>query len=77
MSDQSDQTVFESLNTTIHEFTGVGYGPDNPAPPMTPQMLLSIMKYRLKVYGKPLPDGFVPPPGIDIQDLLKQLTPAA
>lgn len=77
MTDRCDQTVFESPNTVIHEFTGVGYGPDNPAPPMTPQVLLSLMKYRLKVYGKPLPDGFVPPPGIDIQDLLRQLPPAA
>ncbi len=77
MTDESDGIYFESLGVITHEFTGVAYGPDNPAPPMTPQMLLSLMKYRLKVYGKPLPDGFVAPPGIDIQDLLKQLPPAA
>ncbi len=75
MSTPTGEAIFESLDSPIHEFSGVAFGPDNPAPPMTPQMLLSMMKYRLKVYGKPLPDGFVPPPGIDIVELLKRLPP--
>jgi len=75
MSNRTDEVVFESLDSPINEFTGVAYGPDNPAPPMTAERLLVIMKYRLKVYGKPLPDGYVPPPGIDIQALLSQLPP--
>jgi hypothetical protein len=76
MTDRSDDIYFESLGVITHEFTGVGYGPDNPAPPMTAERLLVIMKYRQKVYGKPLPDGFVPPPGIDVAELLKQLPPS-
>jgi len=75
MSIASDPTVFESLDSPVHEFTGVGYGPDNPAPPLTADTLLKLMRYRQKVYGKPLPDGYVPPPGIDIEELLKQLPP--
>jgi hypothetical protein len=75
VTDGANEIVFESLDSPIVEFTGVAYGPDNPAPPMTADKLLSIMKYRQKVYGKPLPDGFVPPPDIDVAELLKQLPP--
>lgn len=43
--------------------------------PMSPGHLLSLMRERVKVYGSPLPEGFVAPPGIDINELLKQLPP--
>jgi hypothetical protein len=34
---------------------------------------LTWMLANLKFTGKPLPDGYVPPPGIDVDELLKQL----
>ncbi len=43
--------------------------------PRTAKELLYFMKMRQKYLGSPLPEGFVPPPGIDIQELLKQLPP--
>ncbi len=43
--------------------------------PRTANSLLHFMISRREVYGSPLPEGFVPPPGIDIQELLKRLPP--
>jgi hypothetical protein len=43
--------------------------------PWTAKRLLDYMKRRQKYLGSPLSEGFVPPPGIDIEELLKQLPP--
>lgn len=43
--------------------------------PRTANQILQWMKSRQEYYGSPLPDGYVPPPGIDIQELLKKLPP--
>jgi hypothetical protein len=37
----------------------------------TPEGVLRMMRNRLKVLGKPLPDGYVAPAGIDLDALLK------
>lgn len=41
--------------------------------PLTAKHLLHLMRERVKYYGAPLPDGFVAPPGIDLNELLKQV----
>lgn len=43
--------------------------------PLTADQLLQIMIARREVYGSPIPEGFVPPPGIDMDELLKRLPP--
>jgi hypothetical protein len=35
--------------------------------------LLQKMKFRVRQGRPPLPEGFVPPPGVDIEALLKQV----
>ncbi len=40
-----------------------------------PKRLLGFMIRHRRTFGTPLPDGYVPPPGIDIEALLKQLPP--
>ena len=45
--------------------------------PRTANELLHYMRMRQKYLGSPLPEGFVAPPGIDVQELLRQLTPPA
>lgn len=56
------------------EFTG---RQEPPVPPShdTPGSVLAFMIHHHRHYGTPLPDGYVPPPGIDIEALLKQLPP--
>ena len=41
----------------------------------TAKEILNWMIGNAMFIGKPLPDGYVPPPGIDIEELLKQLPP--
>ena len=41
----------------------------------TPKEILNWMVRRRKALGAPLPDDYVAPPGIDIDELLKQLPP--
>ena len=41
----------------------------------TAKEILNWMIRRRKELGAPLPEGYVAPPGIDIEDLLKQLPP--
>ncbi len=41
----------------------------------TPKEILNWMVRRRKELGAPLPDDYVAPPGIDIEELLKQLPP--
>jgi hypothetical protein len=43
--------------------------------PRTAEQLLQFMIARREVYGSPIPEGFVPPPGIDLGELLKRLPP--
>ena len=57
----------------LYEFTVAADGPSDPPIPVTPKELLRRMRSRLEVYGAPLPDGYVPPPGIDLPALLKQV----
>ena len=40
---------------------------------MTPDRLLRLMRERVKYYGSPVPEGYVPPPGIDLAELLRQV----
>ena len=42
-------------------------------PTMTAAQLLRIMRKRVKVLGSPVPEGYVPPPGIDLDELLRQV----
>ncbi len=49
--------------------------PNLPKPPDTPERTLFWMIRRRAYYGTPLPDGYVPPPGINIEALLKRLPP--
>ncbi len=46
-----------------------------PAPLDTPERILVWMARYRRYHGRPLPDGYVPPPGIDIEELLKKLPP--
>lgn len=46
-----------------------------PKPIDDPKHLLGFMIRHRRYFGTPLPDGYVPPPGIDIEALLKQLPP--
>ena len=41
----------------------------------TPKEILNWMIRRRRELGAPLPEGYVAPPGIDIEELLKQLPP--
>lgn len=68
-------TVFDSSDVALVEVSDAdgtmivgGEGP-----PLTAEALLQLMRERVKYYGSPLPEGFVPPPGIDIDALLKQV----
>ena len=55
----------------FHEFT-VQPSEWTPVVPSAKQ-LLHMMRSRLQVYGTPLPAGYVPPPGIDLDALLKEV----
>jgi hypothetical protein len=72
-SNPSD-TVFHSLDSPLYEFSEEAGNLTRCAPePMTAANLLRLMRERVKYYGAPLPDGYVPPPGIDLAALLKQV----
>jgi hypothetical protein len=43
--------------------------------PENPKALLRSMMTRQELFGSPVPEGYVPPPGIDLDALLKQLPP--
>jgi len=63
----------ESLNEPLYWFTSDENPPDTSPRPMTAEGLTVYMRGRLKFYGTPLPDGFVPPPGLDVDALLKHI----
>lgn len=46
---------------------------DRNPPPLTAHELLHLMRARIPFYGSPLPEGYVPPPGIDLDALLKEV----
>ena len=56
----------------VYEFT-IDPSEWKPGPPPTAKELLRRMRSRVEVYGTPLPEGYVPPPGIDLDALLKQV----
>jgi hypothetical protein len=68
-SRRSGETVFESTDSPLVEVTAVPCDPE----PMSPAYLLHLMRERVKYYGSPIPEGYVPPPGIDLDALLKQV----
>lgn len=71
--DQSD-CVFESLESPLFEFSDSDGTAQVCEPrPLTAARLLHLMRERIKYYGAPVPDGFVPPPGVDLAELLKQV----
>ena len=49
------------IGATVDDSAGLV--PPGSDPVMTPQYLLHLMRERIKYYGTPLPDGYVPPPG--------------
>jgi hypothetical protein len=51
----------------------VGVNQAVPGRQRTPAEILNWMIGRAMFLGQPLPDGYVPPPGVDIAELLKQL----
>ncbi len=67
------RTVFESRDSRLMSFTTGREWPELVLADITGPELLAMMRDRLARYGSPLPDGFVPPPGIDIAALLQQL----
>lgn len=68
------RTTFHSRNSPLFEFSDAdGTAQLGPSEPLSAAELLRLMRERIKYYGSPLPDGFVPPPGIDLNDLLKQV----
>jgi hypothetical protein len=69
-------TEFTSEGSLLVEFSDSGAEIDQYMTrpmPMTPEYVLTLMRMRVRFYGSPLPDGYVPPPGIDIEALLKQV----
>lgn len=72
-ADSSD-CVFESLESPLFEFSEEAGNLTRCEPePLTAAHLLHLMRERIKYYGAPVPDGYVPPPGIDLAALLKQV----
>jgi hypothetical protein len=63
------ETTFESTDSLLVEVTAAPCDPE----PMSATMLLQLMRERVRRYGSPIPDGYVPPPGIDLAALLKQV----
>jgi hypothetical protein len=66
-----DQTEISSPGEFIEVVTPVMEW--KPSGPLSAKELLRRMRSRVEVYGTPLPEGYVPPPGIDLDALLKQV----
>lgn len=67
-------TVFESLESPLVLVSEADGTLTRCEPgPMTAENLLRLMRERIKYYGSPIPEGYVPPPGIDLDALLKQV----
>jgi hypothetical protein len=74
--DEYGTTTFTSEDSPLIEFSDA----DQPAEmtsglsvELTEKYLLMLMRSRVKRHEPPLPDNFVPPPGIDIAALLRQV----
>ena len=67
------ETVFESLDVHLIELSDADGTLQVVEPRWTPAALLHAMRERVRYYGAPLPEGFVAPPGIDLDALLKQV----
>lgn len=70
----SSGVVYDSSDSPLLEFSdsdpGVVVEMNSP---MSAAELLAAMRSRIEVFGSPLPDGYVPPLGIDIDELLRQV----
>ena len=68
-------TIFESSDSALVEMSDTDgtMAVGGEGPPLTAEALLHLMRERVKHYGTPLPEGFTPPPGIDLDALLKQV----
>lgn len=64
-------TESSSYRTILFEIVDTDTEPGDPT--VTAEDLLRWMRKRVKVLGSPIPDGYVPPPGIDLEALLKQV----
>jgi hypothetical protein len=67
-------TTFDSLDSPLVMLSDADGSLQvcNPGP-MSPAFLLHLMRERVKYYGSPIPEGFVSPPGVDLDALLKQV----
>jgi hypothetical protein len=73
-ADLPGKTVFHSLDSPLFEFSDAdGTAEVRDPEPLTAEHLLRLMRERIKYYGTPIPEGYVPPPGIDLAALLKQV----
>lgn len=73
-TDGCGRTVFDSRESPLFQFSDSdGTATVREPEPLPAANLLRLMRERIKYYGAPLPDGFVPPPGVDIVELLKQV----
>jgi hypothetical protein len=64
--------VWAGDDLVVSEVWELADDPADPVPLSAPQ-LLDLMRSRLKYLGAPLPEGYVPPPGIDLDALLKEV----
>lgn len=67
------ETVFDSSDVPLIELSDADGTLQVVEPKWTPATLLNAMRERVRYYGAPLPEGFVAPPGIDLDALLKQV----
>ena len=71
MTPDDDPVVFESEPVVTQTYVC-----DNvwrPYAPRTKKEWLHWLRRRIRLFGAPLPDGFVPPPGVDIDALLREI----
>ncbi len=72
ISNTGGDSPFTSKSTGLIEFSDAGADVRPTGPRFeTPASLLAYMRLRLLHYGAPLPEGYVAPPGIDLDALLK------
>lgn len=70
----SGRSPFTSVMTGLIDLSDAGVDVRPTGPKFeTPASLLAYMRLRLLHFGQPLPEGYVAPPGIDLDSLLKQV----
>lgn len=73
-TDDRGKTVFHSLDSPLFEFNDTDTSVEvRDSEPLTAENLLRLMRERIKYYGSPIPEGYVPPPGVDLEALLKKI----